>query len=55
MQAVTLGFRRRSLLDRLQAHHGPALDELLAEGKRLGEDRVVGQAHEQLQALGLTP
>ncbi len=55
MHAVTLGYRRRSLLERLQARHGPALDELLAEGKRLGQEAVVDQAHEQLQALGLTP
>jgi hypothetical protein len=55
MQALTLGYRRRSLLERLRARHGPALDNLLAEGKRLGEEAVVGQAHEQLRALGLTP
>lgn len=55
MHAVTLGYRRRSLLERLEAHHGPTLDALLAEGALLGEEALVGQAHQQLQALGLTP
>ena len=55
MQTLTLEFRRRSLLQRLHAHHGPATEALLAEGKRLGEPAVVGRAHQQLQALDLTP
>ncbi len=55
MHVVTLGYRRRSLLERLHAHHGPALESLLAEGESIGEEALVARAHELLQAAGFTP
>ena len=55
VRVITLGMRRNELLHGLRDRLGERLDELLAAGRRDGDEVVVARAHELLTEAGLHP